>query len=478
VLVLGLDGATLDVINPLIAAGRLPNLARLRAEGVSAPLRSTEPDTTALAWTSCRTGVNPGKHGIFSFWRVVNYEWIFNNSLDIKVPAVEHILSRQGLRVCTVNVPITYPPQAVNGYVISGLPTPGPESGFTYPLGLQAGLIAQVGDFDPDGYGDLNFSQPTQALQYLYGRHRRRREITRRLLAQEPWDYFMVVFTLADKIQHGFWRARELWQAGDPRPLIQRFGPVIDQCYELLDETVGQLLAECGDETRVLVVSDHGFGSCKNEVYPNTWLRQMGYMRLKPFHKVQARQVRWERRAGLPVPRLVIGAPGRRVAWNKTSAFGSLYVESRSLRLNLKGRYPQGFVTPGQQTEKLMQSLADGLLSLKMPDGKPVFQSVIPPSELYHGPYASQAADLQMRTADPSTRILGKFTVNELIYPLDDPRASTGNHRPLGILFARGPGVQARSLPEIPSIMDIAPTALRWLDQPVPGYMDGAPLFE
>lgn len=477
-LILGLDGATFDVIDPLIAAGRLPNLARLRAQGLSAPLRSTEPDITPIAWTSCRTGVNAGKHGVFNFWHLEDYEWVLSNSLDIKVPAIEHILSRQGLRVCTVNVPITYPPQAVNGYVISGLPTPGPESNFTYPPGLYARLLANVGDFDTDGYGDLDFSQPTQTLKYLFERHRRRRKVTRSLLAQENWDYFMVVFTIADKIQHAFWRARELWQKGDPHPLVQRFGEAIDLCYELLDETVGQLLADCTDDTTVLAVSDHGFGPAYHEVYPNIWLQQQGYMRLRPFQKAWARQVRWKRHRGVPLPHIEVGPPGRRVDWRKTSAFGGLYVESRSIHLNLIGRHPHGIVPPGSAAEKLIQRLVDDLQSLKMPSGEAIFGSVTRPQELYHGPYASQTAELVLIPADPSTRILGKITADALVHKLDSPRASTGNHRTLGVLFARGPGVQARSLPEIPSIMDIAPTALSLLGQPVPGYMDGVPLFE
>jgi predicted AlkP superfamily phosphohydrolase/phosphomutase len=479
VLVIGLDGLTFDVINPLLDAGRLPNLARLRAEGAAAPLHSTYPDTSAPAWTSCRTGVNPGKHGLFSFWRVVDYEWVFMSSADLRVPAVEHILSRQGRRVCTVNVPITYPPQPVNGVVVSGLPMPGPDSNFTYPTGLHAELLARVGDCPVDGFGSVDDATPIGLLHQLHERHRRRRDVVRYLLAGEHWDYFMAVFTVSDKIQHAFWRARERLLQGDTNDLVRRFGPAIDQCYELLDETVGVLLAEAGDEATVLVVSDHGFGPCQTEVYPNVWLRDQGFFRLKFGHKIWARQLRWERRNGwpLPFPRVEIGPPRRRVAWGQTRAFGSLYVESRAIRLNLKGREAQGVVTPGQEAERLLQTLTDGFLALKMPDGQPVFGHVYRPEEVYHGPYAREAADLILKANDPSTRILGKFTVDHMLHPLTEFRASSGNHRPVGILFVQGPKVDAQAVPDMPHIMDIAPTVLWALDEPVPAYMDGRSLF-
>lgn len=478
VLIIGLDGATFDVINPLIKAGRLPHLARLAEEGVAVPLQSTFPDCSAPAWTSCRTGVNPGKHGIFNFWRHVAYEWVLVTSLNLQVPAVEHILSRQGYRVCIVNVPITYPPQPVNGFVISGLPTPGLESCFTYPAGLYTKLLARVGDYEVDGFGDLDMSTPNRLLRQLYGRHRRRREVTRYLFALEQWDYFMVVFTISDKIQHGFWQARQRWKQGDTSDMAQRYGPVIDQCYELLDETVGRLLADAGDEGSVIVLSDHGFGPCLHEVYPNVWLREQGYLRLKFAHKFWARQIHWNRREKvILLPRVEVGPPRRRIHWGRTRAFGGLYVEPSSLRLNLKGRDPQGTVTPGQEAERLLQTLTDQLLTLKMPDDQPMFSKVYRPEEVYDGPCVSQAADLFLELQNPDSRLLGEFTVKELVRPLGGMRTISGNHRPLGILFARGPKVEKHALPDVPHIMDIGPTVLQLLGVPLRTYMDGRPLF-
>lgn len=484
VLVIGLDGATFDVINPLMDDGCLPNLARLRAEGVTAPLQSTEPPSSAPAWTSCRTGVNPGKHGLFNFWQHANYEWIFMDSSDLQVPAVEHILSRYGKRVCTVNVPLTYPPQPVNGIVIAGLPTPGRESDFIYPVEVRAELKARVGEYPVDGLPDPGSESLADVFERYREHHLGRRAVAHYLLDSEPWDYFMVVFTLLDKVQHTFWREREQWLKSDPdnSPLSEDaryLGTVIDRCYKLMDETVGLLLTKAGDNATVLAISDHGFGPCRNEVYPNVWLRNEGYLRVKLGHKLWARQIRWVCRDGslIPYPLVEIGPPRRRIAWPRTRAFGSLYVESRAIRLNLEGREPQGVVRQGREAQRMLQVLADGFLALKMPDGRPMFKHISRPEEIYDGPFTSQAADLLLEPNDPSTRVLGKFTVPEVFHPLTEARTSTGNHRSVGILYARGHKLDANTLLDQPHIMDIAPTILQALDIPVPQYMDGTPLF-
>jgi predicted AlkP superfamily phosphohydrolase/phosphomutase len=471
VLVLGLDAATFEVINPLIAAGRLPNLARLMVEGSACPLISTTPDKTPLAWTSCRTGVNPGKHGIFDFWQVKDYQWVFNTSADIKVPAVEKILSRRGRRVCTVNVPLSYPPQPVNGLCISGLPTPGVESGYTYPPGLRMELLARLGDFDLDGNEDLDFSRPAQTIKMLYEHHRRRRRTTLYLLEKERWDYFMVVFTIADKLQHAFWLAREMYQQGSENPLAQRFGPVIDQCYELLDETVGMVVRAAGEECAILVVSDHGFGRCRAEMYPNIWLDQQGYFRLRTAHKLWARQIVWS-----PRPRVVVGSPRRRVDWRRTRAFSGLYLETKGLHFNLRGRHPQGVVSPGAEAENLAAELEAQLLALATPAGEPLLQAVCRPEALYHGAHTHLAPDLILLPADPATRVMGQIAGREYYQPITDLYQSAGNHRPEGILIAWG-AAAAHPLPAQASIMDIAPTALALLGEDVPTYMDGRPLL-
>lgn len=126
VMVIGLDGATFRVIDPLVARGELPGLARLMAGGTRGTLESTLPPLSPTAWASFITGKNPGKHGIFDFLRrrPGSYEFLPVNGASIRARTLWSRLSEGGVRVGVVNVPMTYPPPPVNGFIISGMDSP------------------------------------------------------------------------------------------------------------------------------------------------------------------------------------------------------------------------------------------------------------------------------------------------------------------------------------------------------------------
>src|SRR4029077_21293371 len=121
--VVGLDGATLDLIRPWVADGTLPHLSRLCDRGAGGRLRSTIPPATFPAWTSLVTGVNPGRHGILDFVERVpgTLRVRFVNGSQRRTPALWTRLSARGRRVAVLTVPATYPPQPGNGVMGSGL---------------------------------------------------------------------------------------------------------------------------------------------------------------------------------------------------------------------------------------------------------------------------------------------------------------------------------------------------------------------
>ncbi|HNH47603.1 MAG TPA: alkaline phosphatase family protein, partial [Myxococcota bacterium] len=124
ILILGLDGATWDVIDAM--GDQLPNLSRLRREGAWGPLQSTTPAMTLPAWSSILTGCNPGIHGILDFTRRPpgSYQVEFLNSTCRRVPTIHRILSDQGGRVASFAVPGTFPPEPLNGVALSGFDSP------------------------------------------------------------------------------------------------------------------------------------------------------------------------------------------------------------------------------------------------------------------------------------------------------------------------------------------------------------------
>ena len=149
VVIIGLDGATYRVLDPMRAAGAMPNISRLRESGAWGHLRSTTPTNSAAAWVSFMTGKNPAKHGVFEFQvrstpagpkRVAGYHNIAGETLWDAV-------SREGKKVVGINVPIAYPATPVNGAMVSGIPIPSGSRSWTYPEGL-----ADEIDRETDGY--------------------------------------------------------------------------------------------------------------------------------------------------------------------------------------------------------------------------------------------------------------------------------------------------------------------------------------
>ena len=137
-LAVGLDAATFDVIDPLVEAGDLPNLASLLARGARGTLRSTTHPLTPLAWTTMVSGVNAGHHGIWDFAErdESGYRLRLVNGSHSRAPAIWSRLSAAGRRVGIVNVPFTWPAPDVNGFAVAGLDAAAREDGMTSPRGL------------------------------------------------------------------------------------------------------------------------------------------------------------------------------------------------------------------------------------------------------------------------------------------------------------------------------------------------------
>jgi predicted AlkP superfamily phosphohydrolase/phosphomutase len=207
VMVISLDGVTWDVLGPWAEQGLLPNIARLFTSGVSGKLRSTIPPVTAPAWASFQTGKNPGKHGLAHFTRYQKgtYETPIVDASSIKPRTIWQMLSERGKRVGIINVPLTYPPVQVNGFMISGMLTPEVVKGF-YPPRLHAELISQIGDYQ--------IFTPVRTVDYLGVRGfvrnlaylaQKRAEAALYMLSKEDWDFFMVHFQATDILQHALW---------------------------------------------------------------------------------------------------------------------------------------------------------------------------------------------------------------------------------------------------------------------------------
>lgn len=500
--VIGLDGATFDLIHPFIARGYLPTLHSLISRGASAPLTSTVPPVTASAWTSFMTGKNPGAHGLFDFMqrRPGSYDLAPVSSYDRDGKTVWQLAGEAGARVVVMGVPVTYPPTPVNGLMVTGMLTPRGARDYTFPPDLKDEIAGTIGDYVV--YSDEVYSRGRgetflKALHHSIGQRARAAAY---LLHKYEWDLGILVFPETDTVCHGLWWAYDATHHQHRQADSARFRDGILEIYQDIDAYLGELTASLGSDTNLLVMSDHGHGPLRNFLYVNNFLKNKGYLQIKPTPTSQFKNLAF--RLGV-TPRTVYGAllnlglgklrrtldkrrGGRGllkryflslddVDWTRTRAYSIGYIGE--VHLNVKGREPQGIVEPGAEYERVRDRVMNDLRELKLPDGSPLIEHVWKKEELYSGRHLPDAPDILFLPKNLETIAFGDFEFgsNKVIEP---SYGVSSSHRMGGILIGAGPGITRGAALAGPRLIDLAPTMLHLLGLRVPSDMDGRVLSE
>jgi predicted AlkP superfamily phosphohydrolase/phosphomutase len=494
IMVIGLDGAEWNVINPLIERGKLPNLKKLIYEGASGSLLSSIPPITSTAWASFLTGVNPGKHGVFSYQKKDRENSYFAsplNCLDIKKECLWHILGSHNKKVCFVNVPMSFPPQQINGYMITGMMTPSNAEQFTYPDSLKNELSENGIEYKIDlNIGkEINLLEDpafienyfmkdkcTAFLNELYEITEQRYKAVKYLMTSKSWDFFVAVFIGMDRIQHYLWEYLELGLK-ETSVIAEK----IFDYYSYLDQKIGDILLLAGDNTTVIIMSDHGFGRYKGDFLVNRWLIEEGLLNLRkqsqriiPLLKSIAEKigVRKETLAKVMNQKKVdsLRMSIQQIDWGASKAFSVL---SHGIHINLKGRESLGCVNRGAKYEELREKIIENLYKVKDPiTGKRVIKKVYKKEDIYSGPELDRAPDLVLLSSDVDHYGIysSRFSNENKFYK---NTWKTGDHRQKGILIIKGQGVKNNFLVDNAEIIDILPTILYLFDLPVPDYVDG-----
>ncbi len=484
-LLIGLDGATFDVMRPLMNQGKMPELQKLIDEGVSGPLESTRPPITPAAWTTFMTGKGPGKHGIIDF---VRYEpkadsLGLNNNQEINsnTQTIWEILSNKGYRVGSINVPMTYPPIEVNGFMISGFDTPQGRD-FTYPKDLQAEILKKFPDYTHEkkwqrkaSGGDDLFEEN---LTYIKQSFDRGYHLAEMCGEKYGWDVMMVLYKLVDNLQHKAWRyIDERTKHDHPKRAA-----LTEDCWMHLDRVIGQLrnLAE-RHNAHIIVMSDHGHGSLDGKAQPNRLLAEWDYLKLRSLSaRAKGRVATWMRRLRGKPGTVSAGGLGNisndpEFDWSQSRAcvlhagvYGFLYI-------NLKGRQPNGIVDP-KDFEDLRREIRERLLKATCKDRNgremKIFTDVFITEELYGCRREDHPwmPDLLLAPEDGLAvvkKIRGRDPVRWVPF-----KRLEGTHRLDGVFAAHGPSIKT-NVEMRAHIADLAPTILAGLGEPVPKDMDG-----
>jgi predicted AlkP superfamily phosphohydrolase/phosphomutase len=481
--VIGLDGAAWHLIDPMIQSGVMPRLAALRDRGASGILGSTVPTYTPPAWTSAITGVNPGRHGVYGFvaGHAQHQPPQLMHSGLVKAPTLWDMTGREGVRTGIYNVPVTYPPRPIDGWMVSGMMTPGYDehrSGFASWDRGNAELEAKILEWAPGYVLDLHANYEKdwrdaelclRALDSL----RQRKAVLEHLLELDPPEILFTVLETPDRLQHVYYRYMDPADQMHRDPKGASLRPAIEECFTVMDDIVG-LLDDFADGGGSLVCSDHGFTAWEVSVHTNALLERWGYLTLRPGARtMQTGAVR----KLVPLAKKVLPRKVAREAksktfaaidWEKTRAFASP-IPQQGVFVNVAGREPNGIVDPSELAA-LKSELAELFTQLQGPDGRPVTDKVYRSEDVFQGDALDGAPDLLPVLRDH------RFELDDEVFhrePFSDvghlPR---GVHHPDGIVIVAGRGVEAGVRIQA-NVIDVTPTLLYLAGLPVPSGLDG-----
>jgi predicted AlkP superfamily phosphohydrolase/phosphomutase len=343
------------------------------------------------------------------------------------------------------------------------------------PESFAGDLFQRIGHFRTLGWAEatwpLNEGRMDEHtfMEDLYKAFDDRAQVILSRIDARNWDLLVGVVESTDRVQHMMWRFQDPAHPMYDAALAEKFGDAILRVYRRADQLVGEALDRVEPGTTVLVVSDHGFHSWRKAVNLNTWLVQQGYMTLQTQGQTPGEKKLDDLFGG--------GEFWENVDWSRTRAYamglGQIY-------FNLRGRESRGIVSPGAEAKQLADELSARLLTMTDPDdGARIVRAVYQRDQVYSGEFLHNASELQVGMED-GYRVSWQTTLGGspagIVYP--NMKKWSGDHG--GYDVATTAGVIVSNTPiaaEAPSIMDIAPTVLKFFGIPVSPAIDGKALF-
>ncbi len=529
VAVIGLDGAEFTLVDQWMQEGKLPNLQKIQKSGFFCLLPSTIPPITYVAWTSYLTGKNPAKTGIFDFYQVKRdtCQIYYPNATYIQAETLPEILSQEGKSVGLINVPLTYPSPPVNGFNLPGLGAPDrPDLNYAHPPGLLKWVYQKTGQHyhplpEPREFGP----QYETLLKDIRNQLAHRRKIVPLLYNEFQPDFFCLVFSETDAVEHYFWKFMDPAHPQFNPQMEKKYGTAILKVFQQVDELIGEWLTLFGSDTDVFILSDHGMGPFYlapdylgylsyrdlmhlkvgiaegKRVLPRFFILYFLWQLGRNAFQWGKRHLPWTIRNFLnrmfPRPRSFLSTNFsflNLIDWSRSKVY---FADPRNigyLYINLKGREPYGIVEPSEY-EELCSFLISDLESLQVPGTDvPIVEKVYRREEVYSGPFFEQTPDLviiwnldAIKHIDLSQ--VERMDIPEIFWHLFQPlpvipmggrRRIPYNafHTMRGIFLASGPAIKSNSPPNSPAIADLFPTILTLMDVSIPSDVDGRILWE
>ncbi|UCE04826.1 MAG: alkaline phosphatase family protein, partial [bacterium] len=485
VIIIGLDGATFNVIQPLINENQLPFFKKLMHEGSYGIIDSNLPLNSASNWTSLFTGKNPGKHNIFDFlvYENCSYQPQLITKHSLKTRLLWNITNSNHLQTILLNAPVVTEPEPLKGIMVSGMLTLSDQR-YAYPETIANELKEQNYIIDSGFARNLN---PEKYFDQIMKTLLKQEMTFQRLIEKHPWNLAILTLNALGKAQHQFWYEQDK----------------VKTLYIQVDDFLRNIFNSLDEDTYFIVVSHHGFKPVNKKFFVNEWLWEIGLLHKNiTIHQTRLidvydlifkdesnnthfitnflaktaitkdnirsiiptfvaefikRMVPWSVKKYFPKEYLDI-------VWNKTKAY---FVSSnvQGININLKGREPKGIVEPGEEYEQLRDRIIGELYRLKDPyTFENVIDEIYRKEDLFQGDYLYSAPDIILVPRNYDYFLdSAKRTCRLFIGPANDDFPIYTYHDPKGIFFITGPNVKAGQKVCNVDICDVAPTVVHLL---------------
>lgn len=499
ILILGIDGGTFRFIDPLIKKGLLPNLEKLIDNGSYGVLNSTVPPISPAAWSTFITGKNPGAHGIYNFFDFEpnSYSLRILNSSMRSGKSIWTILNESGLKTFVMNVPFTFPPEEVDGVMISGMDTPSNDSKYYHPENIMELIEEAIADkysvdsyiTDIEGFKDIPEIELMKMFkENVYKQVDIHGKTAKYLIEKHEWDFGIAVFTSADRAQHHFWKFLD--------QKTKDLSETILSVYQHIDRNIGEILELCEEDTTVVVMSDHGAGPLRKACLLNNWLEEKGYLTRKkkgfnikglllPYifrtlRKIIPGFIKESLKSSLPFlkSRVANSLILADVDWEHTKAFSEGFYGN--IFINKKGLRPKGIVSEDDYSELCKKIMEEALEFVDPDNNTKIVRSAYLKDEIYSGKFLDSGPDIVLLPSE-GYQLVGDYlksqhsdgkNYTDILVDIANTRVS-GTHMSDGIIIMSGPGIKKKHPISDADIADIAPTLLAMLGHDIPVYMDG-----
>lgn len=465
-IVFGLDGANWPLVEPWLETGLLPNIQRLRGEGLWGVSESMLPPVTCPNWKCYASSKSPGYHDIY-WWEEVDREMVeidVPDSQSFTAPELWDYLNEEGIAAGVMNLPMSYPPREVDGFMIGGGPR-SREDNYTYPSELEKNIERRF-NYRVHPKNVVTSNENQSGVESTLDLIETRFETAKALLKESDIEFLHLTIFHLNVLQHYYWN-------DDP----------VKRAWQIIDEHIGRFLDE---GHTIFLMSDHGCDEIQDVFHVNEWLQTEGYLSMKTGASdflmnagiTQERLADIVRLFGLEsrirkyIPRRIIDRFPDEEGIKRDNKFDKLESNDSVAIASGQGLIYLLLDPESNKYESVRSEIISALEQLQTPRGTSVASDVHCGEEIYSDGDPRFRPDIIFEQG-PGIHTSGAVGKGEII---SDPGRWVAENIRDGLFLAHGPNVEPRGDIGTISILDISPTVLYAMDQDVPEGFEGTPV--